>query len=172
MISKSIFENELNQYNLNPQQFSLFVNIYNSYIDLCSGKCIPPENIDTVSNALSILFKGKYTDFSIPYNFIDSAVGCVLFSVKFGAQEAIFTPIEVATITNKTKSLISHDIKNLKLCASMYNKSYTITKSSLISYMCNKGYSREHSLELINTFSKLKSNGYSLKDISLELNKK
>lgn len=173
MINKDVFLNQLKTLNINTDTYNRLIKLYDDYRSQHFGGNINLGS--TVDLILTELFKGALDDFSIPISFINSPVGNVIFSLKFGIKKNnYFTPNEVALLTSKTKALVSHDIRyTKKLNASTHSngKRFIISESDLISYMKDKGLSETESFNKINLFLKLKNEGMNLDSIKLELDK-
>lgn len=116
--------------------------------------------VNLVDRLLEILFKLP-TTYMIPYSFINSPVGRVLFSVKFWNDEAVFSTAEIVLIMGRTRSLISHDLKNEVLIGQKMGRKQIIYvyQTDLVNYMVSKNIPREEAIRRIEKYKKLKSMG-------------
>lgn len=170
MVDKSTFISKVNELSIDTKITEDLIKAYDLYASIQFGGNPDPDLLNLPDHILKVLFSNPF-DFSIPMSFINSPIGEVLFKIKFNLEsEAYFTPLEISIIINKTKSLISYDIKNELLVASKHGKNLVITKSSLINYMNLKGFTHEMSIKKINSFLKLKNSNTPLKEIKFILN--
>lgn len=110
-----------------------------------------------VNRLLETLFKLP-TTYMIPFEFIDSPVGRVLFSVKFWRDEEIFSTAEIILIMGKTRALVSHDLKNETLIGKKMGRKQNIFvyQSDLVNYMISKNMTKEEALKRIDQYKRLK----------------
>jgi hypothetical protein len=173
MVNKDAFLNQIKTFDIDSSTYDKLIDLYELYdLQQLGGNISLGSAVDIT---LSALFKGALDDFSIPASFINSPVGHVIFSLKFGSKKELsFTPKEVALLISKTKALISHDIKDTKkLNATRHGngKSLIISESDLVSYMKDKGFSEIESYNRIDLFIKLKSENMKMDDIKEQLDK-
>lgn len=165
MIDKKLFIDEIEKLNVSSSTNEKLLKLYDLYLDLQLGGKIASDLPDELLNEL---FKSAYDAFSIPMSFINSYLGEVLFTVKFGCrQENSFTPIEVALLTSRTKALISHDMNNGKLNYKRHGqgKSIIISERDLFKYMKDKGFTESQCNERLGLFLKLKQKDLKLNEI-------
>lgn len=125
------------------------------------------EAHDLVAEILEYLFKDKFSNtFSVPMNFISSALGKVLFSVEFGVAEAVYTTAEISIIMNKTRALISHDFKNGDIKAIKKGRNIVVYERDLMRYMMTKkNMSKDEVTQRISLYTKLKHQGLTDEEI-------
>lgn len=113
--------------------------------------------VNLVNRLLETLFRLP-TTYMIPFEFIDSPVGRVLFSVKFWGDEELFSTAEIILIMGKTRALISHDFKNEILIGKKMGRKQNIFvyESDLVNYMISKNMTKEEALSRIEKYKKLK----------------
>lgn len=130
-------------------------------------KEIDDEAKELVEGILEVLFRLPST-YVIPYSFIKSPVGRVLFTVLFGTNENYYSSNDVTAIMGKTRSLISHDLKQGLLIADQYGgrKNIFIYESDLIAYMLKKGIEKRETELRISLFKEYKRKGYDHKKIN------
>lgn len=119
-----------------------------------------------VEEILELLFKLP-TTYVIPYSFIKSPVGRVLFTVLFGSNEKYYSSKDVTAIIGKTRSLISHDLKEGLLVADQYGgrRNIFIYESDLKDYMKRKGMGIKEIELRISLFRKYQRQGLDHKKI-------
>lgn len=122
---------------------------------------------ELVESTLEILFKLPST-YVIPYSFIKSPVGRVLFMVLFGSNEKYYSSNDVTAIIGKTRSLISHDLKQGLLVADQYGgrKNIFIYESDLKTYMISKGMEKREAELRISLFKEYQRKGLDHKKIN------
>lgn len=171
-IDYNLFNNQINSLLHNPsdETLSKFEKAYDLYKRL-NYSPVNSESIDISNELLSFLFETASGSYCIPMSFIESPVGIVLFSLKFGVPEQYFTTSDVEIIAQISRSLISIDLSHKKITVFKPGRNILITRSSLINYMETKGISRLESTERINTFLELKSLKVSKQEISLAIKK-
>lgn len=171
MISQDTFLNELNANNINKdsEAYKKFLQVYDLY--QIGGDSNTSYLVDDL---LEYLFAPKLTnsDFYISSSFINSPIGNVLFAAKFNSSSNnLFTLTDVALLTNKTKSLISMDIKNKNLIVTKLGKgTFFISEAELITYMELKNFSVSSAKKKIHEFLHLKNQNIPLPEIKAKLN--
>lgn len=171
MITKDTFLNELNANNINkdPEAYEKFLQIYDLY--QIGGDSNTSYLVDEL---LEYLFAPKLTnsDFYISSSFINSPIGNVLFAAKFNSKSNnLFTLTEVALLTNKSKALVSIDIKNNNLSVTKLGKgTFFISEADLIAYMKLKNFSVSSAKKKIHEFLHLKNQNIPLNKIKVKLN--
>lgn len=108
---------------------------------------------------------GAYHSFSIPMEFINSPVGSVLFTVKFGAPKRTFGSKDITRILGVTRSLLSHDLGKTLIAFKSY-RPILVNETDLINYMSSKGLLPEESRERIDSYLMLISEKASDDEIS------
>lgn len=113
-----------------------------------------------VTEILEYLFQDKFSDsYSIPIEFINSSIGKVLFSLKFGLPERAYNTTEITIIMGITRALISHDLKNKDIIVSRIGRNIIVYERNLIEYMKSKDMSNEEIKKRISTYLKLNAEG-------------
>lgn len=171
MISQDTFLNELavNNINKDPEAYKKFLQVYDLYQigGDYNTSCL-------VDELLEYLFAPKLTnsDIYISSSFINSPIGNVLFAAKFNSNSNnLFTLTDVAILTNKTKSLVSFDIKNKTLNVTKLGKgTFFISEADLITYMELKNFSVSSAKKKIHEFLHLKNQNIPLPEIKSKLN--
>lgn len=156
MISFSEFDENLKNLKLdnNSNIYIKLLNFYNLYQN--GGYC-DFGDIDSILEDLFCIYK-KSNDFYIPISFINSAIGQVLFTLKFKIDTKVsFRISDICNMLNCTRSLISKDIKSGKLRTNANNGHYIIEKNDLINYMQLKGLSLLDANKLIKIYLKEKN---------------
>ena len=171
MITKDTFLNELNTHNIDkdPDAYKKFLRVYDLY--QLGGD---PNTSSLVDELLEYLFAPKLanSDFYISSSFINSPIGNVLFAAKFNSNSNnLFTLTEVALLTNKSKSLVSIDLKNNNLIVTRLGKgTFFISEADLITYMELKNFSISTAKKRIHEFLNLKNQNIPLPEIKAKLN--
>lgn len=123
-----------------------------------------------VTEILEYLFKDKFSNsYSIPIEFIDSAIGNILFSLKFGLAEAVYTTAEITLIMGNTRALISHDLKHNLIRAARKGRNIIVYERDLIQYMVSKGMNKNDARRKLSLYSKLRAQGVADEEIRKEL---
>lgn len=123
-----------------------------------------------VREILEGFFKDQFTEsYSIPIEFIESEIGRILFSLKFGIAEREYTASEVTAIMDITRALISHDRKNRNLKSTEKGRNTFILESELIKYMKSKYMTDDEINERLSMFAKLKLEGLDNEDIKVKI---
>lgn len=171
MITKDVFLNELNTYNLteDPIIYKKFIQAYDLY--QIGGDSTASSLVDEL---LEYLFSPnlKFSDFYIPRNFLNLPIGLVLFSAKFNSNSNnLFTLTEVALLTNKSKAMISIDMKNNHLMTTKLSKgSFVVSEADLIAYMQLRNFSLSAAKDKIHKLLVLKNKNIPLSEIKTKLN--
>lgn len=119
-----------------------------------------------VREILEKVFKAPFSQsYSIPIEFIESDLGEILFSLKFGISQREYTASEITAIMNVTRSLISYDKKHSGIKATTRGKNTFMHESELIKYMKSKGMDPSEIKDRLDMFKKLNSEGEKLEDI-------
>ncbi|WP_027633412.1 hypothetical protein [Clostridium hydrogeniformans] len=172
MITEKYFIDDIKNLSIDSNTYKKLLEVYTLYECIQLGGEVDPGCL--IDDLLKTLFAGAFNDFNIPVSFLNTPVGYVLFTVKYGCKtNNSFTAIEVAHLVNKTKSLISYDVKNDKIIYSRHGKgkSILINETNLIKYMEDKGFSQDEAIERINLFLKLRNQEkLSLDEISKIIN--
>lgn len=178
MVDKQLFNKEVEEIleKVNDKT-NLKEKLENAY-DLSKKLHVFGEHVDRieahelVSEILEYLFKDKFsTSYSIPIEFIESEIGKVLFTLKYGLAEAVYTTGEITIILGKTRALISHDVKEGNVRASKKGRNIIMYERDLIQYMRSKNMSNDEVQMRLSLYSKLKEKGLNIKEIEIEFKK-
>lgn len=134
-----------------------FTTAYDLYNGLSTNSNSSTNNTEVANELLSYLYNTNSNFCAIPMEFINSPVGTVLFSLKFGVPEPEFTTSQIEIIAGISRSLISRDLDNDKIVAYKQGRNIIVTKTNLINYMKSKGFSYNESIEKINAFQNKKN---------------
>ena len=125
-----------------------------------------------VSEILEYLFKDKFSSsYSIPIEFIESNLGKILFSLKFGLTDAVYSTAEITIIVDKTRSLISYDKKHNNLKAEKKGRNIMVYERDLLDYIESKGFSKNEAKSRLEKYLRLKNSGLSEEEIRKQLKK-
>ncbi|MFT8349211.1 hypothetical protein [Clostridium saccharoperbutylacetonicum] len=170
--TRNTYLNELhaNKIDKDSDIYQKFISVYDLY--QFGGDSDTSSLIDEL---LEHLFSSKLknSNFCIPFTFINSPIGNVLFTTKFNnnSNNNSFTLAEVAILTNRSRALISMDLKASNLNASIFGKgTFFVTMPNLIEYMESKNFSTSVSKKRIHDFLTLKNQGLPLAEIKSKLN--
>lgn len=155
MVSFYEFNENLEQLKIScsSNEYKKLLHFYELYQN--GGSC-DFGDVDFILEDLFSIYK-KSNDFYIPMSFINSAIGQVLFTLKFRIDTTMsFKISDICNILKCTRSLISKDIKKGKLSTNINNGHYTIEKNDLLNYMQLKGYSLTDANNLIKVYLKEK----------------
>lgn len=128
-----------------------------------------------VSELLQYLFKNKFSStYSVPIEFIESDIGKVLFTLKFGLAENIYFTSSLTAILGVSRNWISKaSIQGLlKTSKKGKSKNLIVYERDLVKYMESRGMSKEEIESRLAQYYKLKSEGLSDEEIKEIINKK
>lgn len=125
-----------------------------------------------VREILEKVFKAPFSNsYSVPIEFIESELGQILFSLKFGISQREYTSSEITAIMDVTRSLISYDKKHSGVKATTKGRNTVMHESELIKYMQSKGMTQTEIKDRVDLFKKLSSEGVELEEIKERIRK-
>lgn len=154
-ISKSLYVSELNRLlgpNSQKSIFDKFIKAYDFYEKLKYTDIDSIQATILVNNLLEYLFKGKYPDFSIPISFINSPIGTVLFTLRFGIKQLEFTTTQIEEMLGISRALVSYDKKHGNLVALTKGRDIFVSFNNLIEYAKSKGILEHVIISNINAY--------------------
>lgn len=162
---------KINQLKQNPELRSKMDEAYNLLNKIDGLNDDEKERAQTlVREILEAFFKDSFSEsFSVPIEFIESPLGKMLFSLKFGVPEREYTATEVTAIMGRTRALISYDKKTDRLASGEKGKNTVILEKDLIAYMKSKNMSMDEIDERLKLFRKLKIEGFSNDEIKIKI---
>lgn len=141
MISRELYFNQVKEIlkannSLNVKEFE---NLYSFYLNGADSNEIDKTLLCDI--IVKKLFDSSlYTSLLVPWNFLDTEVGKVLISVKFGQENSgIFFVSEVTELLGKKQQYISREIKEGKLRAYKRGGKVIIYRQDLDKYIRDKG---------------------------------
>ncbi|MGL5381740.1 helix-turn-helix domain-containing protein [Clostridium sp.] len=114
--------------------------LYQVYKLLDSDNEIQFDNIQSqIEEILEILFKNQYSnELMIPYSFLNSEIGKVLFTIKYSNTEKVFTSSEVAEMLGCSLQYIAKLVKEGKLKGQKKSGRNYFFESDVVKFMENK----------------------------------
>lgn len=124
------------------------------------GEQIDRTGQELADEILEYLFKDKFSQsYSIPMEFIEGPVGKVVFSLKLGIAESVYTTAEIIVIMNITRALISHDLKNGLVMGMKKGRNIIIYERDLIRYMQSKKMGKDEIKLRLSLYAELVNKG-------------
>lgn len=115
--------------------------LYQVYKMLDSNKEIEFDNIQSqIDDILEKLFKNQYSnELMIPYSFLNSEIGKVLFTIKYSNTEKVYTSTEVAEMLGCSLQYIAKLVKEDKLKGHKKTGRNYFFESDVIKFMESQG---------------------------------
>lgn len=137
MVSKESYIKEIESLKISESCRDKLIFLYDCYLGKQECKSIKNE----VKTVLEEMFKNDFSkDITIPYKFLESSVGIVLFSLQFKGEEKIYNTRDLIELSGYSKQYIHQQIRDKAIVSHKdSNGNYFFYESEVMNYLKNKG---------------------------------
>lgn len=137
MVSKKLYEKEVQTLKISEECKDRLMFLYDCYL----GKMSCDEMKNVIQSVLQEIFTNEYIkEIMIPHSFLDTAVGNVLFTLRYKNNEKIYTTKDLIQLTGYSKQYIHQQIRDgAIMCKKDNNGRYYFHESDVMNYLKEKG---------------------------------